>query len=495
MRVRQEQQAQRQPASRPARAARQNDALAGLHTTAGNAVLARLLAPRPDRADGPSHDAAQDREGLPVQRITDRPGGSYDASPQPGESGPHFVAQGPEPRWAMGGGDGREPRDIRERLRYELAEVGPANAPLRVADDGTLAVHGVDEPKEFYAVQAVVDNANAALRAVNSTVELTTGGRSIGVGGQRLLRVQPTVIGDQAADSRPGQFVSLLRSTCISVACSLIGSEHAKRAQAVLADDSDFLLTPGSDSDTRANRLADAVAGDHTDTLGPDGALAAARGEGRPAADLGRRYGEATRDGGRDTTERRLGINKYASPAPGEGFAIFSMLAADQRDHSVSPPATRGENVWGYHFAAVVARSLDGSCQVTLENYSRNEFDEKARAELYAVLLRRANAGRGWFAQLKPLLESDDQQAFKAKFDEVLAALVRDPEVRRNRGMPRLQLQQDFEDHTCRSWFFRVYGGGPGESFHEQQAASGYFNNPMTLRVQRPRAEAGAPAQ
>ncbi|MYV93314.1 hypothetical protein [Streptomyces sp. SID1034] len=478
MRVQQEQQAERRRAAAPpGRTARgPASALAALHSTAGNAAVAQLFAPA----------ASHGREPAPVQRITDHPGGSYDARPQPGERGPYFVAQGSEPRWAMGAGDGREPRDIRERLRYQLAEVGPADAPLRVADDDTLAVHGVDEPKEFYATQAVVDSANASLRAVNSTVELTTGGRSIGVGGLRLLRVQPTVVGEQSTENQLGQFVSLLRSTCISVACSLIGSEHAKRAQAVLGDGGNFLLTPGSDSDDRANRLADAVAGDTAGSLDTAGALAAAQGGGTPGADLGRRYGEATRDGGRDATEERLGINKYASPGPGEGFAIFSMLAADNRDHSVSPAVERGENVWGYHFAAVVARSLDGSCQVTLENYSRNEFDEKARTGLYDVLLKRAKSGSGWFSQLKPLLEGDDQKAFKAKFDEVLAALVRDPEVKRNRGMPRLQLQQDFEDHTCRSWFFRVYGGGAGESFHEQQAASGYFNNPMTLRVARP---------
>ncbi|WP_189967456.1 hypothetical protein [Streptomyces violascens] len=60
------------------------------------------------------------------------------------------------------------------------------------------------------------------------------------------------------------------------------------------------------------------------------------------------------------------------------------------------------------------------------------------------------------------------------------------PAAERGRGQASIQLQKDFEDHTCRSWFFRVYGGGPGESFHEQQAASGFFNNPMTLRVGRP---------
>ncbi|AYG81850.1 hypothetical protein DWB77_04017 [Streptomyces hundungensis] len=485
MRIQLHRQAERSQDTPQAAPVRQNAALAELHRTVGNAALSRLLAPAAPGEREPGERQPRERESVPLQRIATHEGGSYDAEDRPGERGPFFVAQGPEPKVAMGGGG--EPRDIRERLRYELAEVGPADAPLRVADDGTLAVHGVAEPKEFYAVQAVVDSANEALRAANSTVELVTGGRSIGVGGHRLLRVQPSVVRDATAQSQLGPFVSLLRSTCISVACSLIGSEHAKRAQAVLGGgDGNFLLTPNSDSDTRANRLADAVARDTTSTLDVDGAVAAADGAHAPAPDLGRRYGEATRDGGRDATEERLGINKYASPGPGDGFAIFSMLAQDGLDHSVSPAAERGEDVWGYHFAAVVARSLDGTCQVTLENYARNEFDAKARSELYEVLLQRANASRGWFAQLKPLLESDDQQAFKAKFDEVLAALVSDPEVKKKRGMPRLQLQQDFEDHTCRSWFFRVYGGGPGESFHEQQAASGYFNNPMTLRVARP---------
>ncbi|MFE9567221.1 hypothetical protein ACFYMW_01810 [Streptomyces sp. NPDC006692] len=449
--------------------------LAGLQRTAGNGALAHLLAPAAARTHAPAS----------VQRISTHAGGSYDAEPQPGERGPYFVAQGPEPKVAVGGGG--EPRDIRERLRYELAEVGPADAPLRVADDGTLAVHGVDEPKEFYAAQAVVDTANAALRAAGSTVELVTGGRSIGVGAQRLLRVQPTVVMDAPAQSQLGPFVSLLRSTCISLACSLIGSQHAKRASAVLGGGAgNFLLTPGSDSDARANRLAHAVATDAGSELDVAGAVTAADTGPAPAGDLGKAYGEATRDGGRDATEARLGINKYASPGAGEGFAIFSMLAKDGLDHSVSPAADRGGDVWGYHFAAVVARSLDGSCQVTLENYARNEFDAKARSELYDVLLKRANDSRGWFGKLKPLLESDDQHAFQTKFDEVLAALVTDPEVKKVTGKPRVQLQRDFEDHTCRSWFFRVYGGGPGESFHEQQAASGYFNNPLTLRVSRP---------
>ncbi|MFI6049637.1 hypothetical protein ACIBCO_06010 [Streptomyces violascens] len=485
MRVTQEQQAERRPNSPVASPARRESELARLHRTAGNAAVAQLFAPSAERS----------REPAPLQRITDHPGGSYDATPQPGERGPYFVSQGPEPVVAMGGGG--EPRDIRERLRYELAEVGPADAPLRVADDGTLAVHGVDEPKEFYAVQAVVDTANTALRAVGSSVELVTGGgRSIGVGGQRLLRVQPSVVKDATPESQMGPFVSLLRSTCISVACSLIGSEHSKRAQAVLGGGAgNFLLTPNSDSDARANRLAGAVAQDTTDTLGVDGAVTAARGDQAPAGDLGRSYGEATRDGGRDGTEARLGINKYASPGPGEGFGIFSMLAQDGRDHSVAPAVDRGENVWGYHFAAVVARSLDGTCQVTLENYARNEFDAKARSDLYEVLYQQAKKGAGWFSRLEPLLAGDDQQAFKTKFDEVLAALVTDPEVKSVKGKPRIQLQKDFEDHTCRSWFFRVYGGGPGESFHEQQAASGYFNNPMTLRVGRPPAGPDAAGQ
>ncbi|MFD7166089.1 hypothetical protein [Streptomyces violascens] len=216
MRVTQEQQAERRPGTPAGGTARRESALARLHRTAGNAAMAQLFAPT----------AEQGREPASIQRITDHPGGSYDAAPQPGEGGPYFVAQGPEPVVAMGGGG--EPRDIRERLRYELAEARPADAPLRVADVGTLAVHGLDESKEFHAVRA---------------------------------------------------------------------------------------------------------------------------------------------------------------------------------------------------------------------------------------------------------------------------ALVTDPEVKRTKGKPRIRPQKDFEDHTCRSWFFRVYGGGPGESFHEQQAASGFFNNPMTLRVGRPPAGPDAAAQ
>ncbi|POX42660.1 hypothetical protein C3486_03550 [Streptomyces sp. Ru73] len=465
------------------------EALAVLQRSAGNAALARVVGAtggtRSDRrTEGPSDGASLHA----VQRLGSVPGGSYPTHAEPGEKGPHFMAQEQEAQVVVGSGATLGPRGIPERVRYPAREVKPAEAGLRVADDGTLAVLDKDEPKEFYAVGEVVDNANASLAAAGSIVRLALQGRSITVGERRLSRVQP-VLAQQARQAPPAgeEFVSLVRSTCITVACRLMGSDRDKTSRVVLGGGAGgFEITPGSDSDARVSSLAGQIATTSDGGLDVPGAVDAAEARDRKAPDNGRAYGEAIRDGGRDATAARLGVNQYASPGVGEGFAIFSMAAQDERDHSVSPPAARGDDVWGYHFAAVVASSLDGTCRVTLENYARNDFDRIAREELYDTLYRRAKESGGWFSGLSELKPEDGQQAFKKKFDDVLRKLCTDPAIKDIHGLPRRRLQEDFEDHTGRAWFFRVYGGGPGESFHEQQSASGYFNNPLTVRVAKP---------
>ncbi|MDR6974235.1 hypothetical protein J2X68_000913 [Streptomyces sp. 3330] len=458
------------------------DTIAVLQRTAGNAALNRTVGSAADgRSSGPAGSARP-----VVQRISTVPGGSYPTHREEGDRGPHFMEQEQEARVVAGSGAVLGPPGVPERIRYPAREVKPAEAGLRVADDGTLAVLDKDEPKEFYAVQQVVDDANASLDTAGSIVRLALQGRSITVGGRQLSRVQP-VLAQATQQSASEEFVSLVRSTCITVACKLMGSSRDKTSRVVLGGGAaGFDITPGSESDPRISSLAGQIASSPDGGLDVPGAVEAAGARDRAAPDNGKVYGEAVRDGGRDATAARLGVNQHASPRVGEGYAIFSMAAEDQRDHSVQPPAARGDNVWGYHFAAVVASSLDGSCRVTLENYARNDFDRVAREELYDRLYQRAKKSGGWFSAISALQETDDQQAFKNKFDEVMRRLCTDPEIKAVQGLPRRRLQEDFEDHTGRAWFFRVYGGGPGESFHEQQSASGYFNNPLTVRVARP---------
>ncbi|WP_406010961.1 hypothetical protein OG440_36140 [Streptomyces sp. NBC_00637] len=460
------------------------DTITALQRSAGNAALGRTMGAADARHVGPTGSARP-----VVQRISTVPGGSYAAEREAGDRGPHFMEQEQEARVVAGSGATLGPPGVPERIRYPAREVKPAEAGLRVANDGTLAVLDKDEPKEFYAVQQVVDSANLSLDAAGSIVRLALQGRSITVGGQRLHRVQPTLAqqAQETQQSASEEFVSLVRSTCITVACKLMGSPRDKTSRVVLGGGAEgFDITPGSDSDPRMSSLAGQIASSPDGGLDVPGAVEAAGARNRAAPDNGKVYGEAVRNGGRDGTAARLGVNQHASPHVGEGFAIFSMAAQDERDHSVQPPTARGDNVWGYHFAAVVASSLDGSCRVTLENYARNDFDRVAREELYDKLYQRAKKSDGWFSAVSALEESDDQQAFKKKFDEVMRRLCTDPEIKNVQGRPRRRLQEDFEDHTGRAWFFRVYGGGPGESFHEQQAASGYFNNPLTVRVTRP---------
>lgn len=458
------------------------DTIAALQRSVGNGALSRTVgAAGGARSGGPAGSARH-----VVQRIGTLPGGSYPTHREEEDRGPHFMEQEQEPRVVAGSGATLGPPGVPERIRFPAREVKPAEAGLRVADDGTLAVLDRDEPKEFYAVQQVVDAANTSLDAAGSIVRLALQGRSITVGGRRLSRVQP-VLAQQTQQSSSEEFVSLVRSTCITVACKLMGSSRDKTSRVMLGGGAGgFDITPGSDSDPRMSSLAGQIASSPDGGLDVPGAVDAAGARDRAAPDNGKVYGEAVRNGGRDGTAARLGVNQHASPRVGEGFAIFSMAAEDERDHSVQPPAARGDNVWGYHFAAVVASSLDGSCRVTLENYARNDFDRVAREELYDTLYQRAKKSGGWFSAVSALQETDDQQAFKKKFDDVMRRLCTDPAIKEIQGLPRRRLQEDFEDHTGRAWFFRVYGGGPGESFHEQQSASGYFNNPLTVRVARP---------
>ncbi|MER5276212.1 hypothetical protein ABT025_10705 [Streptomyces sp. NPDC002809] len=473
------------------RGSRSAEEVRALQRTLGNTTTFRLLQQDAHQQGAYRHHGhcdPQPARETTVQRIQDVSAEGFTTAHTGDDRGPHFLSQSLEPRAVIGGGWTDEPVDIRQRVRYASERVDPAMAGLRVADDGTLAVHDVPEPKEFYATQEVVARANDALAQVNSPLRLGSQGRSLTIGqGAALQRVQP-VLAQEPMQEPTDAFVNLVRSTCITLACKLIGSQHDKRSGVRLADGTGFDINPNATSDPRVQNLAGRIAQTHDGGLTPEAALTAAGDLASRAGldDLGLSYGEAIRDGGRRGTAETLGINEFATPDVGEGYGIFSMNALTELDHAVAPPQDRGEDVWGYHFAAVVASSLDGSCRVTLENYARNEFDTVLREQVFQTLYQEAMGKKSWMTNLVDLEDGDDLMKLKDKFDKVARVLCNSAAMKETLGRPRSRLQNDFNQHTGTTWFFRVYGGGPGESFHEQQHGSGFFNNPMTLRVRAP---------
>ncbi|AKF85625.1 hypothetical protein MFUL124B02_14015 [Myxococcus fulvus 124B02] len=65
------------------------------------------------------------------------------------------------------------------------------------------------------------------------------------------------------------------------------------------------------------------------------------------------------------TRSRQLGVNAHARPEVGESYAIVGT-----RERTAEDP----QNLWSFHFAAVIAR--DGEDSLTLENYNREKGSE-----------------------------------------------------------------------------------------------------------------------
>ena len=204
-------------------------------------------------------------------------------------------------------------------------------------------------------------------------------------------------------------------------------------------------------------------------------------------------YGSKTSSTRRIARARQLAINQFASPKVGEGFATFSTRPR------------RGRKTWGYHYAGVVARSADGHDWVTLENYNRSGDIKRLAETVYRRVLKQNRqvvldkidqlkqaqstmSADAWGSDMR-YFELEDLQAkltsenvFR-KLREVLVA------IRENAGSDRANAENDFQrlldTDANRKWFFHLYGSAKGQSFHEQAVKSGYFMNPLTLRVSK----------
>lgn len=406
--------------------------------------------------------------------------------------GPLFQTQSPEPQLK---GSKQE-----LSLDYDAQETPQKEARLLVADDLSMAVQDtVREPKEFFAVKAVVANSNKQLAEVQSPLRLEPSEGTLNVGPAQLERIQPRAIDK---DKVAGEFPALWHDICINITNSIMGNRGYQREEVLLRHPKSK-KTEGMRIDVDnlgaepVTRLARHLArGPQPQKRGKKkqqkpqtrtGAALEVMGEkGNKPDFVGAAYGRALAAGRVDEEAHAIGVNQYAEPEVGEGFAIFSISASEtqQLDYSQSEPRADPvvkQDTWGYHHAAVVARSLAGDDRVTLENYRRSlqaedlvrkhlwnkyrsDAQKKAR-ELQKKLSKAKRRDPNW----PLLLREDVYQYLTGRHTQAAEEYM------------ALMTGTDFK----RLWFFRMYGSRKGQTFHERQAESGSYVNPLTLRVRR----------
>ena len=316
--------------------------LLALQSGAGNAAVQRLLA---------------DRRGLARYRA---PTSSYDVGRGPGGAAPFtLVASDPTvmPRTTPGApGEG-----------VGFAATTPAKPPILLSDDASVAINSqAGEPKEFYADPAVLQNANAGLQNAGSPIRLTPAGNTITPNGaaQSLEMVRPRLEG--AAPPGANEFVNLTTAVCRDVAGKILGGQPSyaqigtERAQVSSAD---------SDIISGTQELAEALATGHPTTAEAKTALETSRTAVKPTPgkDYGTALGRGSGVGGVEADARRLALNQFAKARIGQAYMTQTIgnPATEPPEKDFSTGNVQAF-IWGYHFGAVVAESLDGVDQITL---------------------------------------------------------------------------------------------------------------------------------
>ncbi|MFJ3672363.1 DUF4157 domain-containing protein [Streptomyces sp. NPDC090106] len=429
------------------------------YTTGGRVtgVTGESAAQHPNRTKGVDHFLTQGSEAVL----------------RPGESPNKLIKAQVDPAKA----DARADVPLVDHMDIRMHQ--PFDVSLLISDDGTLAVHDTDrEPKEFYASQQAFTQANADLLARGSAYTLVQSGGSVRTAGGELKRVTPVVNGEEDRARAEG-FADLVKHQCIDVARKVIGTYAMEIAlQGTTTDET----APWSqDQGTAiAERLTAAV---HAPTGNP-----------APGNSAAERYGSTLRTdpAASDAAAQELGVNNHARPEVGEAFATLSIGSDQKIDYATAAPGTTSTDhsdvdVWNYHFAGVVARSGDGNDWVTLENYTRNQQAQKAMQDLEAKLLdayRRKTVG--WF-------RNKEGRTPKGRFEsERIIEMIQElAATTRAKAVAEYNALSVAQEAWQSKWFFRMYGSGAGQRFHERQYAGGQgdFVNPLTIRTRRPPAE------
>jgi outer membrane protein OmpA-like peptidoglycan-associated protein len=378
-----------------------------------------------------------------------------------------------------------------------FAATTPAKPPILVSDDGTMAINSqAGEPREFYATQDVITHSNTELAKVGAPVKLGTGGNRITPTGsaESLEMVTP----HKTTGPAPAQneFIGLVTSACRDIAAHVMGGQPqymkvgGSRMRGITAGDPVVV--------TGTHELAESMAQGETAAQGRKAVEQA--GSAANAPRVGKEYGTKLGAGQLDAQAQALGVNQFAEAEIGEAYMtqrienLGETLAKDYSQGGAQHAFT-----WGYHFAAVVAKSRRGDDSVTLENYNRAGDLEEARKLLLADLETRfALQLTGYLAANPPpnltvtatddagrkLQEGANDRKRLERIGEILYWLEHAAQANVQQAKDAYQAMHDERLSKGASlWYFRMVGKQAGQSFHEQMAASGYFSNPLTAAV------------
>ncbi|MFB7504020.1 hypothetical protein ACFC0P_11010, partial [Streptomyces broussonetiae] len=272
-------------------------------------------------------------------------------------------------------------------VRQDLTDA--AHPALHVSADGTLAASTENESREAFASRGAFERSRRQLHAVGGAVRLELD-ESVSLtvrhdGAERTLyRVRPVFLEDTT-------------DVCRDLAGQVMGgtADHL----VFRAPDGQTVLGPMNAADSLkvselhhlAHALVQVADGSASPGVVPDTFWAVAKASGRgpltpllPSSDAlpptplpGRRYGPLLNPNSRglDKTARAIGINQDAWPAVGEAYLTQSIGSENEHGEFTLEDHTGAlhpvDNPFGYHYAAVVLASEDGTSHVTLENYAR----------------------------------------------------------------------------------------------------------------------------
>lgn len=366
-------------------------------------------------------------------------------------------------------------------LAFPVSEKAASNTSLLVADDKTMAINKTDkEPKEFYATPSIFKKSNQKLENVHSTVRLVGHSNSLTVGGKTLEMITAKQIREPKKD-----FDDLLNYECFRVAAEVIGMKGQTQSEIVLGNkrtEQTVGVNPGPTKDIAVNKLAKGLA-DSNSQMGVGDAVNEAKNGSEASLEKGEKYGKRLGKGQLSQQANRIKVNEFAKADVGEAYATFTIAADQTRLKDFSKMVTRKKpttqkQVWGYHYAGVIAKSQDGRDSVTLENYNRRD-DILARApEIKAALLAKF---RNRLGQNYAHINQTDPDQLYATFhgsQGIVKEFMDDYMRILNSAQPN------------KAWYFAMYGSKKGQTFHEKQAKTGFFSNPLTLRVRKLLAEA-----
>jgi hypothetical protein len=222
----------------------------------------------------------------------------------------------------------------------------PAGAPVRVADDGTMAVRqdGAGGSHAFWATRQGIADADAALGKVGSKVRLREGSgtlagtapayEDLGIPQRSYLTaVDPVNVGNETSGTTMDLYADCGKAAREVMGVGGGGLIPKSNVKATWRVDGKEVATGATDPEGMANEIVEA----------------AFPGKGWEAY-------RALSPADRDAFDAEHGINAYASPDVGEAFAMDS-----------DAPANPRQLTWTFHWGGVLMSN--GEDVVTLENY------------------------------------------------------------------------------------------------------------------------------